>query len=511
MAFYGRVSTEEQADRGNITGQVDFARRYFSLHAREENIDGFEMYLDEGVSGTLPLGERPGGARLMADARSGRISAVYFYRLDRLARSTRVVLETYNELEKLNVSIKSMTEAFDTGTPVGKFFMTLLASIAALERDTILERTQMGKERKAREGCWTSGPPPFGYRIGADKKLAIYNPEAEAVKTIFRLYNGGMSMVRLAEYLNALGVKTPNVSKFPTKLSSGLWHAGHISIILRSSIYMGTYQTMKRTKKKSGGTILTVPAIVCLDEFDRAAKMMAQNGDNARRSRGRRYLLSGIIYCGHCGRAMVGNSSGGGRHYYRCTGTVNRGKGKECFSSQLKAGDIEEIVWKDIKEFFICPENYSHLTVGLINRKNVSGDSLKDELDDIKRAISVKKGAKTKILSLVAKSLVEQEEAEVELQRLASEIELLTSRWDTLVGRLSYNNNYCERSSGISLLLKIVEKIDALPPSAEMARLLVRRVEVRTEEEAGKKQLKVSIYFRFTALGNEKPPVYPEA
>ncbi|MHB8157730.1 MAG: recombinase family protein, partial [Desulfocucumaceae bacterium] len=183
-AFYGRVSTEEQADRGNISNQVDFAGKYFELNGPAEKIEGFENYLDEGVPGTIPLDKRPEGSRLMTDARAGKISAVYFYRLDRLARSTQIVLNTYNELESLNIIIKSMTEAFDTGTPVGKFFMTLLASIAALERDTILERTQIGKERKTRDGFWTSGPPPFGYRIGPDKKLAVHDPEAETVRLI---------------------------------------------------------------------------------------------------------------------------------------------------------------------------------------------------------------------------------------------------------------------------------------------------------------------------------------
>jgi site-specific DNA recombinase len=105
-----------------------------------------------------------------------------------------------------------MTEAFDTGTPTGKFFMTLLASIAALERETILERTQGGKDRNVKEGKWVSGAPPFGYRI-EDKRLVIYEPEAKTVRLIFQLYGDEMSTVEVAKYLNAKDVLTPTASK----------------------------------------------------------------------------------------------------------------------------------------------------------------------------------------------------------------------------------------------------------------------------------------------------------
>jgi site-specific DNA recombinase len=351
VAFYGRVSTEEQADRGNITSQVAFAHEFFKLHSDADNITGYELYLDDGVSGTLPLDERPEGARLLQDARLGRFSAVYFYRLDRLARSTQVVLNTYYELEKFGISIKSMTEAFDTGTPVGKFFMTLLASIAALERETILERTQMGKLRKAREGCWTSGPPPFGYRIGTDKKLVVFPPEAETIRLIFKLYNEGMTMASIAEYLNAIGAATPNLSKKNKTVSTGLWQAGHISIIVRSTIYTGKYETMRRSKKGRRSETVRVPAIIPDDDFEKAKRILRSKGNVARSAKGRRYLLRGLIYCGHCGLSMVGNSSGGQRFYYRCTGTVNRGYGKTCSNKQVKALDIEKAVWDEIKSF----------------------------------------------------------------------------------------------------------------------------------------------------------------
>ncbi|HBV95570.1 MAG: hypothetical protein JL50_09775 [Peptococcaceae bacterium BICA1-7] len=498
VAFYGRVSTEEQADRGNIAGQVDFARKYFSLHGGEEKVEGYGIYLDEGVSGTLPLDARPGGAALMADARSGKVGAVYFYRLDRLARSTRVVLDTYKELENLNVSIKSMTESFDTGTPVGKFFMTLLASIAALERDTILERTQMGKERKAREGCWTSGPPPFGYRIGPDKRLSVYCPEAETVRLIFRLYSGGMTMVPLAEYLNARDIPTPNVSKEWKRAAAGTWQAGHISIILRSTVYRGEYFTMRRSKKGRGGTVIKVPAIVTGEEFDRAAALMAQNGDLSRRLRGRAYPLGGLIYCGLCGRAMVGNSGGSGRRYYRCSGTVNRGRGRECSSGQVRAGDLERVIWEDIKEFIKNPGNYSQKVVQRLEdqKKKVSPEN--EEVGDLERAIAAKRSARSKVLSLAARSLVSEEEAERELQSLAGDLDLLIRRRDGLLDYKSrLEENRVTPESAPLLMKKIALMMERTEPRGDIIKLLAERVVVTAKGPMNEGDCHVSVYYRF--------------
>src|SRR3712207_5700362 len=63
-AIYLRVSTEEQAERGTIETQREFAKRYCSMNS----ILIHDFYADDGVSGTIPLGGRPEGARLLADA-----------------------------------------------------------------------------------------------------------------------------------------------------------------------------------------------------------------------------------------------------------------------------------------------------------------------------------------------------------------------------------------------------------------------------------------------------------
>lgn len=499
VAFYGRVSTEEQADRGNIKNQVEFAEKYFRLNGSVENIDDYEMYLDEGISGTSPLKNRPEGGRLLNDVREGKISVVYFFRLDRLARSTREVLEIYTELERLNVSIKSMTESFDTGSPVGKFFMTLLAGIAALERDTILERTLMGKERKALDGCWTSGPPPFGYRIGADKRLVVYEPEAETVRLIFRLYSGGMSMVPLAEYLNRKGILTPKISKLTKNNSTGLWQAGHISVILKSFVYTGNYQTMRRSKGNKKGFVFVVPAIISPELFDRVKSILQENMRVSSRQVSGRSILRGVIYCGHCGYAMVGSGySNNGRFYYRCTGTINHGSGKSCSNKQIRAAEIIQVLWKDIVSFIKKSEKVISIVEKRFSQERKILDGVEKELVNMEESILENKNARAKILSLVVKSLITDQEAEQELNSLAISIKLLSSRRELLLASMVKEKKVKNKDFSFAAIMeKLNSKLDCLEPDGIIIRLMVKRVEIKTEELDRQKIHRISVYYRF--------------
>src|SRR4051812_42315090 len=161
VAIYARVSTEDQAERQTVQGQLDFLRRFCGLY----NLHVAGEYVDDSWSGTIPLAQRDDGQRLLADAAARRFSSVLVYRLDRLGRSLTTLLEAHGILERHSVTIRSATEPFDTASPIGRFVFQLLGSIAELERSTITERMVMGRDRVARSGKWTGGIIPFGYDL----------------------------------------------------------------------------------------------------------------------------------------------------------------------------------------------------------------------------------------------------------------------------------------------------------------------------------------------------------
>src|SRR5579863_8671838 len=160
VAIYVRVSTEEQRERQSIATQKEFGARYAQLH----QLAVYEGYADDGVSGTLPLDQRPAGRRILDDARAGKFDQLLVFKLDRLGRDTRLILNAVAELEKYGVRVRSMTEEFDTATATGRLMLTMLSGFAAHERELIRERSVAGTNRLAEAGAWLGGVVPYGYR-----------------------------------------------------------------------------------------------------------------------------------------------------------------------------------------------------------------------------------------------------------------------------------------------------------------------------------------------------------
>src|SRR6202021_3507156 len=107
-----------------------------------------------------------------AAARRGEFDQLLIYKLDRLGRDTRLILNAVAELEKLGVRVRSMTEEFDTGTATGRLMLTLLSGFASHERDVIRERSVAGTFRVAETGAWLGGIVPYGYRKVGEKRDA---------------------------------------------------------------------------------------------------------------------------------------------------------------------------------------------------------------------------------------------------------------------------------------------------------------------------------------------------
>ncbi len=141
-ALYARVSTLEQ----HVETQLYDLRQL----AQQRGFEVVAEYTDHGVSGTKA--RRPGLDALMADARKRKFSVVLVAAFDRVARSTRHFLQVIDEFDSLGIEFVSRRENIDTSGPMGRLFLTLIASIAELEADLIKERIRAGMRRRRLEG-----------------------------------------------------------------------------------------------------------------------------------------------------------------------------------------------------------------------------------------------------------------------------------------------------------------------------------------------------------------------
>ena len=242
-AIYARVSTDEQASRGTIENQI-FACRTYCEQAGHEVI---EEFLDEGVSGTIPLIERPEGARLVATTDSKSVDVVVVYRMDRLSRDVFEGLTARRRLEA-KVKLEYTDQRFD-GTPDGELQRNLMASIDQHERDNICKRLQDGLRNKVEyKGAYVASQRPYGYVRVDDGKLQPHPKEEPIVKQMFEWASEGESSYAIARRLDAEGVAQPeSTTKAEARNHRGWLHrtvpgdAFEPSILRRSHLWDACY------------------------------------------------------------------------------------------------------------------------------------------------------------------------------------------------------------------------------------------------------------------------------
>jgi DNA invertase Pin-like site-specific DNA recombinase len=122
---YARVSTDDQ----NLTLQVDALKKA-----------GCESLFTDKVSGTRT--DRAGLTEAMSHLRKG--DALVVWKLDRLGRTVKGLVDLVGELENREIQFKSLTDGIDTSTPAGRFFFHVMASLAQMERELVVERTRAG-------------------------------------------------------------------------------------------------------------------------------------------------------------------------------------------------------------------------------------------------------------------------------------------------------------------------------------------------------------------------------
>ncbi|AWN47156.1 resolvase [Methylobacterium terrae] len=172
---YIRVSTSEQASNGE---SLETQRRQVEAWATLKGWTVAAIHVEAGVSGSVPLAERPEGARLVG--RLARGDVVITPKLDRMFRSAADALGTLEEMKALGVALHMIDLGGDVcGNGISKLVFTILSAVAESERDRIRERIRDVKRHLAAQGVYNGGKRPFGWNV-VDGRL-VANEEEQAV------------------------------------------------------------------------------------------------------------------------------------------------------------------------------------------------------------------------------------------------------------------------------------------------------------------------------------------
>jgi site-specific DNA recombinase len=221
-AGYVRVSTEEQAVEGvSLDAQVERVRAY----AAAQGLELTTVYRDEGVSAGIPLATRPEGARLVEALRDGMHAHVVAVKLDRCFRNAGDCMHTVDSWTKAGVSVHFADlggQAVDSASPMGKFFLGILASCAELELNTIRDRTRAALHHKRARGD-RLGTTPLGFRTPAPGERPVPDQrELETVRRLLELCAREWPYTRVAQQLTAEGRRTKR---------GGPWHSATVRVL----------------------------------------------------------------------------------------------------------------------------------------------------------------------------------------------------------------------------------------------------------------------------------------
>jgi putative DNA-invertase from lambdoid prophage Rac len=203
LAVYGyvRVSTARQANEGE---SLEVQQRQIEGYALMHGLTLAGVMVEEGVSGSVPVEDRPVGGGLFVKLQRGDI--VIAAKLDRLFRSGLDALKVVESLKTRGVKLHLLDLGGDiAGNGLSKLFLTIAAAFAEAERDRIRERIgQVKADQKAR-GRYLGGKVPFGFRLGESGELVPHEAEQEAICEMVALRAQGKALRAIAEAVQARG------------------------------------------------------------------------------------------------------------------------------------------------------------------------------------------------------------------------------------------------------------------------------------------------------------------
>ena len=518
VAVYLRVSTEEQRERQSIATQREFGERYCQLH----KLAVYRTYADDGVTGTVPLEQRPDGGQILRDARLGKFDQLLVYKLDRLGRETRLILNAVAELEKLGVRIRSMTEEFDTGTSTGRLMLTMLSGFASHERDVIRERSVAGTNRVAESGAWMGGIVPYGYRKAGEKQnshlVVCEEPisgmamsEAEVIREVFRMAAVERKSCRvIATRLNDLGV--PCAYSRDDRLilrgkrkqrTAGVWRAGRVRGLITNKTYMGTHEFGKRSA--SGRPVISRPAPPIVTEaiWERAQQTLHANFLFGKRGAKNQYLLRGLIKCGLCGLTYVGvaaNRPNGKRtFYYRCNGAHSPSvysKTGRCQAKAIRGDQLESQVWSDVESFLRNPEPVLQQLHARLDSDAKGSDQTRKQVARLEGLLAQKATERNRVVGLYRRGRLNDAELDAQMDEIGKEETALEAQIAELGGRIAGADSIAGNiSSAQALLAKLRKRLDepvAWEQKRRLIEVIVAGVRVDTVEEGGVKQTRTT-------------------
>lgn len=477
VALYIRVSTYEQAEYGySLAAQLEALQEY----CRANQWTVYEAYVDEGISGKR-ADNRPALQRLLADAEQGRFQLTLVWKINRLSRSALDLLELVEHLKRHNVALRSLSEPFETQTPMGQFTLQMMSAVGELERKTISENMRLGRQRRNRMGKYC-GSRILGYDVETTEyhsarhqttALTIIPQEAALVQHMFTLYAEGMGYKALMNRLNRSGYTTKGGKAFSLNT---------IRSTLKNVVYAGQIRFYDLEKQAEEVVHGEHEPIIPLPLWDEVQRRLRGISGRPKKQVAHEFILASLLRCPNCGAGMAGGyttakrKNGTSKRYihYVCSRYHNKGRAA-CKPNHVQAAAVESEVLDRLKGLITHPKLLRDLVDRVNHRTRLRLKDLSVQLQQVDRQLKEEVGQRKRLFDLFEEDLISQQELAKQIGCIKESLAAIEKE----KARLE-NEREIEHRKEVSLphIQKALEQFDLLwqPSSLDHKRQLLRNM-----------------------------------
>ncbi len=380
-ALYARVSSDRQDVDLSVSAQIRALKEY----AKSNGYSVAREYVDEAESGRVA--DRPQFREMIEQGSQADapFDVILVWKFSRFTRKREHAVAFKSMLRRKGIRVVSITEHADD-SPTGKLMEAIIESVDEFYSENLAQDVTRGMKEAASRGFFLGSKAPFGYRrikvsdgMKERPTLEVDPATAPVVKEIFESSLRGNGLKEICRELNERGITNRGKR----------WYRNGLHYLLRNEAYTGTAVWGRTSKGQKVQDPVRVegawPALVSRKLFDDVQRAMSSRAPKVRKPArvGSRFLLSGLLKCGVCGRTYTGQGAKSGQFSYYICGTLFREGAGTCSARYLNAPRVEDFVVDKIRERILTEETIVELVQLVAEEIDAMAGELAGRLESI--------------------------------------------------------------------------------------------------------------------------------
>ena len=391
-ALYARVSSERQDVDLSVSAQLRALKDY----AKANGYSVAREYVDEAESGRVA--DRPQFREMIEEGSQTKapFEVILVWKFSRFTRKREHAVVFKAMLLRKGIRVVSITEHADD-SPTGKLMEAIIESVDEFYSENLAQEVTRGMREAASRGFFLGSKAPFGYKrvkvndgVKERPTLEVDPATAPVVKEIFESSLSGNGLKDISKTLNDRGITNRGKR----------WYKGGLHYLLTNEAYTGTAVWGRTSKGEKAQEPVRVegawPALISRDLFDAVQQAMRDRAPKVQKPArvGSRFLLSGLLTCGVCGKPYSGQGAKSGQFAYYICGTLSKEGAGTCSARYLNAPRVEDFVVEKIRDRILNEETIVELVTMVAEEIDAMAGELAGrlevidaELDDVRRRL----------------------------------------------------------------------------------------------------------------------------